>query len=126
MKLAIAAILLAAPVAAQTLTAENCEFYSPAGSNLPPSFVACQITNNGVDAVAAFSFAVSLTQPDRAVPWVDADEGRSRVAGGIEPGETVRTMFMTRGVPARADPSVIEISVTPYDAKNVAGELIAP
>ena len=125
MKISIIAAVLAAPAMAETVTAENCTFPIAKSSDL----ITCDFTNHTDQAVASFSYATLITQKGRAVPWVDTNGDRpSRwlrpISGGLEPQETLNLVVTSKTIPERADLTALQISVTPYDAINAAGEII--
>ncbi|MEO9537196.1 MAG: hypothetical protein ABJL49_05335 [Parasphingorhabdus sp.] len=124
----IAALLMpATPIYADIsdrVSVTNCKF-----NEIINQWMDCSITNHTDTAILSVEVKHIYTQEGRAVPWVDTtNEPRpystGKIAGGVEPGETIEHLVRTPGISSRADVEIVDFQVTPIKATLANGEIL--
>lgn len=115
-------LLAASPALAAPLELSGCQL---AAEQIPGmTVVDCQAHSAASTAVATVHYRVTLADPARSVPWLDA-KGGTTIPGGIEPGETVTVSFVVaRTVPDGHDPAALVPGVEILKALDVEGHPI--
>jgi len=89
----------------------------------------CSITNHTDTAILSVEVRHIYTQDGRAVPWVDTTNetrpyGTGKIAGGVEPGETIEHLVRTPGISSRADVASVDFQITPIKATLANGDIL--
>ena len=129
LRLTALAIALATPAAAEVVKVSECAYNH--GDDMA-RIVTCELTNTGDEAVSRVGYGLRISEPDRTIPWAerewDKPEGpsllRRDIAGGLEPGETIRKMFRGADIPERAEIDKTTPEIRIHDVYDADGELI--
>ena len=125
-RVAILAIALASPAAADVAEVSNCHHIEKTGFI---QLIQCDVLNTSEKPIAEFSYGVRVGQTDRQVPWyengMDGDNMFvAKVRGGIEPGESVPVEFLTGQIHERADRDKLTIKVRIHQSHDINGNPI--
>lgn len=121
----VIALLVPAPAIAADITISGCEIERR--ETVQP-IIYCDVENKSERAVASLTFRAIVKSPDREVPWAeignDWSKGRALVRGGIEPGETVRTLISPVSLDSRSDGLPLEVAFLEAQFLDVNGNQI--
>lgn len=119
------ALLLPSPAVAGAITISGCTIERR--ETVQP-IIYCDVENKSERAVASLTFRAIVKSPDREVPWAeignDWNKGRALVRGGIEPGETVRTLISPVSLDSRSDGLPLEVAFLEAQFLDVNGNQI--
>ncbi|MAO01048.1 MAG: hypothetical protein CMN18_02540 [Roseovarius sp.] len=119
------ALLLPSPAIAGAITISACTIER---RETVQSIIYCDVENKSDRAVATLVFRAIFKSPDREVPWAeignDWSKGRALVRGGIEPGETVRTLISPVSLDSRSDGLPLEVAFLEAQFLDVNGDQI--
>ncbi len=129
LRLTALAIVLATPAAAELVKVSECAYEDPENTT---RVLACDLKNTGEEAVSRLGYGFRISDPSRTIPWAEIEweqpPGRSilhrDIAGGLEPGETIRKMFRGADIPERAEIDNTTPEIRIHDVYDAEGELI--
>jgi len=126
MRLALAFVICGvSPIMAEGVVIENCVL-----SGEGRMFAACDVSNQTNTAISSIRYAVTVTTPNRSVPWVNTYTGSpdrtffSSIPGGIEPNETVEVYYQLGQIPSRASDFDLVAEIIPLAFKDVSGVVV--
>lgn len=121
----VIALLAPAPAIAADITISDCTI--ELRETVQP-IIYCDVENKSDRAVATLVFRAIVKSPDREVPWAevgnDWNKGRALIRGGIEPGETVRTLISPVILDRRSDGLPLEVAFLETQFLDVNGDQI--